>query len=359
MLKQSFFYIFALLPVVLSSPLHQDGYVIVEDRKVLPIGWNRHSPAPGDMRIPLRIALAQPNLHHAESYLLSVSDPTSPSYGQHWSKAQIIETFAPAKSTVKKVKSWLIDNAIKEERITQSNSQGWMQVFASVEEAEKLLHAEFYLYEHSDGRLHIGCEAYSVPLSIRDYIDLITPTVHFDSQPEAPTSGRQGYLTRIKKRNELAGYNLVERRDALHRRGLLPIAEVAATPMNTAFNNLVRQGLRTCDKFITPNCIKALYDFNNPRKANPKNSYAVVEYFPYSFLDSDLDIFYKNFTLGAVPTGTRPIVDGINGGVQATDPGPNGTNLFEASLDIQYAIALSYPIVCTHHHLYHLFVHNS
>jgi tripeptidyl-peptidase-1 len=96
--------------------------------------------------------------------------------------------------------------------------------------------------------------------------------------------------------------------------------------------------LKSCDSHITPVCLQALYGYIYPKQfAAKKNSYAVVEYTPQAYVQSDLDMFYKNFTPSLV--GTAPKLVSIDGGVvQTTDRsfGANG----ESNLDIQYAQAL-------------------
>jgi tripeptidyl-peptidase-1 len=49
-------------------------------------------------------------------------------------------------------------SGISIDRISQSANKQWLKFDASAEELEKLLHAEYYLYDHADtGRSHIAC----------------------------------------------------------------------------------------------------------------------------------------------------------------------------------------------------------
>ncbi len=96
-------------------------------------------------------------------------------------------------------------------------------------------------------------------------------------------------------------------------------------------------------RYITPDCLRALYQFGpgNPwNKPNAANSYGIVEYTPEAYLASDLDMFFRNFSPSQV--GARPIFDSIDGGVnqqQYKNFSFNG----EPDLDLEYAMTLVYP----------------
>lgn len=96
----------------------------------------------------------------------------------------------------------------------------------------------------------------------------------------------------------------------------------------------------TCDQFITPACLEELYNFTLGSESNPGNSYGIVEYTPQSYVPSDLDMFFANFTPNLV--GDRPIFDSIDGGVLVESP-MNFSFNGESDLDLEYAIALSQP----------------
>jgi tripeptidyl-peptidase-1 len=58
--------------------------------------------------------------------------------------------FAPDQKTVDMVKEWLTDFAISDERIIQSNNEGWLVFDTTKDEAERLLHTTYDLYEYSN-----------------------------------------------------------------------------------------------------------------------------------------------------------------------------------------------------------------
>ena len=92
--------------------------------------------------------------------------------------------------------------------------------------------------------------------------------------------------------------------------------------------------LENCDQHITPNCVRALYDFLYVPIATEKNSIGIGEprcasHFDYVFLTcalveyvasyspKDLDLFFSNFSKSQV--GQRPIFESIDGGMGRRD----------------------------------------
>ena len=148
---------------------------------------------------------------------------------------------------------------------------------------------------------------------------------------------------------------------------------VGITPKTTgSISNLFDQ-LKNCDQVITPACLRALYGLVYQPLSGDRNSYAIglptfcshkytyssrlVEYTPQAYLQSDLDMFNRNFSQSLV--GASPTLVSIDGGwlsapwryyhsdtkhqnilgviqTEATGFEYNG----ESNLDLQYAINL-------------------
>jgi tripeptidyl-peptidase-1 len=70
-----------------SSPL--TTHTVHEKRHALPVAWNRHSRAPKDAVLPVRIGLNQRNLQHADRFLEDVADPDSPNFGENIASVQV------------------------------------------------------------------------------------------------------------------------------------------------------------------------------------------------------------------------------------------------------------------------------
>ena len=65
--------------LVVSSPL--GSHVLHEKRDAAPVAWTKHSRAPKDTGLPVRIGLTQRNLEHSDRFLDDISDPDSPNFG--------------------------------------------------------------------------------------------------------------------------------------------------------------------------------------------------------------------------------------------------------------------------------------
>jgi tripeptidyl-peptidase-1 len=214
---------------------------------------------------------------------------------------------------------------------------------ATVAEAEQLLSTTYNVYEHNSGAVHVGCDSYSVPAHVSSHIDLITPTVHFDRRLE-------GASAPMKKRLAPG-----------HQGVGAPGAGIVVPQAAGKIKNIIDE-LENCDVHITPNCLRALYGLVYAPLAAKKNSYGtmlasssslscesdtrdagIVEYTPQAYLQSDLDMFYRNFSPSHV--GQKPNLISVDGGFAQTtekDFGVNG----ESDLDIQYGQTLvgSLPI---------------
>lgn len=74
-------------------------------------------------------------------------------------------------------------SGIPADRIGQTAGRDWITFDASVDEAEALLKTKYHVYEHDySGQPHVACEEYSLPKHLKDHIDFVTPSVHFDAK---------------------------------------------------------------------------------------------------------------------------------------------------------------------------------
>lgn len=261
-------------------------YAVHEKRHILPSKWEKRSKVDGGFTIPMGIALAQRNLHLANEYLMEVSDPKSAKFGQHWSPKQVADTFAPNLDSILGVKEWLTDSGVDVDRVTVSESRGWLKFDATIEEAERLLQTEYYTYEHDNsGKIHVACESYSVPKSVQPHIDFITPTVHFDTKVGHRPRSAATDDDKLQKRKE-------HRKAAVGR--IIP-DDFKATGVGAPGNGFLPKlgktlskevvqasaaGVATCDEAITPDCLRALYGIPATAAAVPGSTYGIVEYTP-------------------------------------------------------------------------------
>ncbi|TVY65695.1 Aorsin, partial [Lachnellula suecica] len=286
-----------------------------EKRGALHPRWMKRDRVEPHKVFQMRVGLAQSNTENGYEHLMDVSDPASPNFAKHWTADEVIEAFRPARETEDEVREWLIENGIPAKRITHSDNKAWFAFFATSEEAEKLLHAEFHEYEDSiTGGVMPACEEYHVPKDIRKHIDYITPGIRLMAPVESHASKKRRAATAIEKRNS---------------------HEVLKTPAPawTKPNDL-----STCDVAITPACVAALYKIPAATTAHPNNSLGVFESELQFYTQADLDLFFKNYT-SYIPQGTHPIAANIDGGQQST------TDPYEAGGEVSLDLELVYPIL--------------
>jgi tripeptidyl-peptidase-1 len=297
-----------------------------EKRDGIPDGWVKHSSMHRTSMMPMKVALRQGNLDKLDGYLMDVSSPDSTNYGKHWSHEAIAEAFAPSQETVKAVTEWLESAGIAPSRVSQSQSLGWLNFDATVEEAESLLRTEYHLYRHqSSGRGQAACTEYHVPASVQTHIDFITPTVHFDAKVKPPT-----------------GEELQRRERPVP--GLGSSASGSLPKLQYAGHRTISNDLSDCSNNVTPDCLRALYGIPHASSyTNPGNSFGIVEYTPQSYISTDLDLFFSNFSKNQVQK--RPIFDSIDGGSVSDVPSLDLNA--ESDLDLQYAMALVNPLEVT------------
>ena len=324
----------ALVASIAAAP--SSNHVLHEKRDRLPQGWTRYAKPTGDEVLPMRIALTQGNLDKADEYLMEVSHPESEKFGQHWTAQRIAETFAPSQASVDSVTEWLQSAGINPDRISRSQSLGWLNFDATIKEAENLLQTKYHIYKHASGKPHVACSKYHIPEHVAPHLDFITPTVHFDTKiPQAAVD-----------------MNKLEQREVPTAAAGVPVRDKAALGVGSPNSgSLPKKGtdinikgildeLKNCNKYITPNCLRALYEFPPGFTANPKNSYGIVEYTPQAYLQGDLDLFFANFSKAQVQR--TPILDSIDGGVDQTQAQGFQYN-GESDLDLEYAMSLVNP----------------
>ncbi|KAL6299946.1 peptidase S8/S53 domain-containing protein [Sparassis latifolia] len=320
--------LFALVALGLSALLVSASVsprVIHESRRSVPAGWRPVRRAEPSTVLPLRIGLSQSNLDNLEALLLDVSHPESPNFGKHWSAKQVADTFRPSQETIDTVRAWLVESGLDAERIKLTKGGSWIQADVTIAEAEVLLGTEYYIYqfgEEEGGREHVACaERYHLPEHVSKHVELITSTLHFDVKHKRETH-------RFEKRGP-------ETAKSIGQPGF-----GASFPKTTGTIQQIFTELEECDKQITPDCLRALYEFEYIPLAADKNSIAIVEYTPQAYTAADLDMFFGNFSSSQV--GERPYMVSIDGGyVQTEYTGFNYNG--ESNLDIQYSMSLVGP----------------
>ncbi|KAF3906894.1 Aorsin [Orbilia brochopaga] len=320
----------------LASPVSYSNYVVHESRRILPHGWHRDSRLSGTLQLPVKIGLTQENLHIGEELLLQVSHPDSPAYGKHWTAEQIRAKFTPSEERYTAVSLWLRHSGIRHIH----DARGWIMFNATVATMEQMLRTEYYLYEHTSGQMHIGCESYSLPQEIHPHVDIILPTLHWDIHAEDPASPKQRKLRRLAKRqtSKRATGAKPGMSSGFHNGGAHRLT--SSDRNRRRLEDPKYASVTTCDQLITPDCLRKLYSFGENHNPVKGNSFAIVAFTPQTYLQADMDLWFSRYSPEQV--GTGPIVKSIDGGYVLPLTGA-WQNAVETNLDLQYAMSLVYP----------------
>lgn len=304
----------ALVGLVFAAPSPKSSHILHEKRAADPLDWELSRRLEADKILPMRFGLAQQNIHRVEELLMAVSHPESPTFGNHYTPAEIVDLFAPSDETISSVTKWLVDSGFSRDRLRISANKGWISMDATTAEVEDLLKAEYNVYSHPSGDEQFGCHNYSLPAHVRDHIDLIRPTVQFNHRPSPLALRKRG--------------------------GGLGMPSARTGPKKSDKLVTITPTLATCDENITLDCLRALYAVNYTPVATAKNSYGIVEFTPQAFLAADLDLFFGNFSPSLV--GVRPKNVLIDGAVVQTTQQSFDFN-GESDLDLEYAMGLTAP----------------
>ncbi|KAG5927880.1 hypothetical protein E4U42_001678 [Claviceps africana] len=296
------------------------SHVLHEKRDLnAPTRWTKRQVANSDHNVSVRIALKQENLDKGMDLVMEVSDPDSPKYGKHYKADQVTDLFAPKQEAIDAVNNWLVKSGVPAQNINLSKSRGWIMFDSTVEKLQSLVKADYHVYEHLQSRSdHIGTDEYRLPADIAPLVDFILPGTTFTEFRKR--TGKGGPVPRAT----------IER--------FVPFSQDQAAEFAVHFN-----GTSACDKYVTPQCIKAIYNITEATSHNPSNSLGIFEALDDVYAQEDLDAFYK-LTAPNIPAGTGPILDLINGATAPNSPDNAGP---ESSLDFQMAIPIVYPQTTT------------
>ncbi|CRG89954.1 Aorsin [Talaromyces islandicus] len=293
-------------------------HVLHEKRSGNPSQWTKHSLAPRDVTLPVRIGIKPRNIEMGHDELMSISDPASPNYGKHWTAQEVHDFFAPAASTVHDVRKWLASAGIGRGRHQVAPSRGHIEFDASIDEVESLLNAKYEVWKNTDtGALSLSCDEYHVPAHIQKHIDFITPTIGMS----APTDPKNSL-----KRRAVQSHGKI--RQPIHR------------PLSPPSSGSDPNNVTECARSISPACVRALYNIPDTAPKNVTGNELGIYESGDTYDQADLDAFFKYFNTPEIPAGTHPILNGVDGG---TAPVPQEEGGGESMLDFQLAYPLVHP----------------
>ncbi|KAL2111752.1 hypothetical protein VUR80DRAFT_9394 [Thermomyces stellatus] len=215
------------------------------------------SIAPPDTLITLEIGLKMRNIDQLQSLLRDVSDPTSPSYGNYLTAAEVDDMFRPAEESREAVMAWLSEQGIKD-----VEDRGFYINFATtVEKADSLLNSSFSYFD-VQGTRKLRTMEYTLEDDIAQHIELVTPTTYFGTT------------------KNLAPVHVPPPQEG----GLAYLADQDRQP--------------ACSRLLTPPCLKEMYGFGGYEPEPDSGSrVAFASFLNQSAVPGDLDEYIDMFDL--------------------------------------------------------------
>ncbi|KAH6612858.1 tripeptidyl-peptidase-like protein [Chaetomium sp. MPI-SDFR-AT-0129] len=343
---------------LLLAPLAQAASsVILEETKAIPSGWTFLGNANASDTLTLFVALHEPGIDALKSKLHARQQPGHPSFGKHLSREEVNEHREPSESIRRKVSTWLKSGGVQE-----IQDQGSLLSFeATAKTVKTLFQADLGYYRHEDsGRPPVlRARSYSLPASLRESISFVHPLASFmpprvgkserESGQSTATTQQQGNAAVLKAATAGDEPEETSTDEVCTSTTLTTSTRTKATttsptlwfpsdpdPSNPFPNE-------PCLVATVPDCIKQLYNISY----TPTNTSApspvrlgVAGFLEQYILHSDVSSFLTTLAPTLPPTYNFTISLHHN----ATNPqdSPHHAGL-EASLDIQYALALGYP----------------
>ncbi|KAL0945004.1 tripeptidyl peptidase sed3 [Colletotrichum truncatum] len=288
-------FFFAVLSLLFLSA--GASLVTVENVDVVPEGWKLHGRANTSEQISLSIALKQHKIEALKTRLDAISSPGSPNYGNHLSREDVQSQRAAEPQDVSLVRSWLAAHGVD-----VVLARDWMTFNTTVGNAEGLLNTKLYSYSFEDRKSVIRAHTYSVPLEISSAVDFVHPLCNF-----MPPS-----LPRLKP-----------------------------APMAQRLKSTCGRPELPCNGGTDPACIRALYNINYTAPiGNSPVKFGIAGFLEQYINYEDTSTFMKRYVPEIEQTGYNFTVELVSGGENPQDKDAAG---MEASLDVQYAMALGYP----------------
>ncbi|KAK1244299.1 hypothetical protein MKX07_003098 [Trichoderma sp. CBMAI-0711] len=312
--------------------LPSSNYVLHEIRSPTGTGhvnshreWKRGSRLDPHAIIPLRIGLAQSNIHLGYEKLMEVSDPFSETFGKHLSQDEVHDLFAPAHETFDAVHSWLVESGLNASDIRQYENKGWLAIDLPVSHAEGLFQTQYHEHER-EGELTIGCDQYYVPRHLSEHIDYIVPGIKL-SPPMVKRSLERVPDTSSRKYRK--GWRPKQMPPDL----LSLVKKPPTTPKLPA-------NLQDCARNFTAVCYRALYQI--PATSHPVAGLEPAVYESGdTFAQADLDSYYHKYAPW-IANGTHPRILSVDGGEAPVAP-DSEYNTGESDIDIDIIQTLLWP----------------
>ncbi|KIK70213.1 hypothetical protein GYMLUDRAFT_152126 [Collybiopsis luxurians FD-317 M1] len=278
----------------------------VHESRTLPAHFaNSGTPNP-DTPINLKIALTAKDMAGLEQKLYDVSEPTSSLYGQHLSFEQTKAFAGPTPDTVTAVTTWLNENGIT--NITTVGAfDDWLAFTVPISTANSLFDADYQQFSEIAGPTQLTRTlAYSIPVDLKDHINLVHPSTDFVRNLQVPK---------------------------FH------------VPVPAPSNNTARAlgAPSSCNTVVTPTCLQDLYGIPTTKATQTSNKLGVSGFIDQWPQTADLKSFLTSLRPD-ISSSTTFTVQDLDGG---SDPQSARDAGIEANLDVQYTIGVATGVPVT------------
>ncbi|KAJ7510818.1 family S53 protease [Mycena galericulata] len=296
----------ALPLVLLAKFVLSSTMVLHESISNVPPGFKTLGSPSSAQEIMLFIALVQSNITGLAKVVDAVSIPSSPSYGQYLTAAEVAQYVRPPANSVSTVIDWVTPNVASVEPF--STAGDILQVSLTVEQAEGLFNTTFNTYTHSaNGQEMIRALNYYLPSTVQQHILYVHPIIAFT--PPA----------------QLASQNTVYHRNA----------------------TLDRRQLAPCEDIVSPICIQEFYGIPNTTiSGSLTNSIGVQGY-----NSASLGEYVNNDDLATFLNEFRPDIAGNTFNVALLNGAQNlqdNSGGLEGQIDIQYTVGVAGNVPTTY-----------
>ncbi|KAJ6487228.1 family S53 protease [Mycena vitilis] len=297
-MSSSYLFLASLLSLAAAGPAAFQTFVVQESLSSAPQGFVKVGAAADSTSINLRIALTSSDIAGLEKTLLDVSTPSSSSYGNHLTKAEVNAFLAPTADAVSAVQAWLASHDIVAN--TSSSAGDWLSLTVPVAKANELLAAKYETFKHvASGKTYARTLSFSLPTEVADHIATVHPATTFNNP--------------------------------------ISLSPVLSAPKPAALSSDATAA--SCATSITPSCLQSLYKIPTTAATEPKskNSIAVAGFIDQFARRADLKSFLQSFRTDMDDTITFTTQE-LDGGKNSQGASQAG---IEANLDIQYTIGVA------------------
>ncbi|KAI9442667.1 subtilisin-like protein [Lactarius indigo] len=283
---------------------HWDDMRVHHSWDAVPENWESLGDPLNGTTIDLYVALKAHRSNALIDTLYEVSNPNHPRYGAYLSKEQVAELVSPPPGTIELVDSWLEYHGVPSSSVSMTHCGTTLTLSGvSIIQANALLGASYQLYRHvKTNETTIRTIGYALPAALHGLVQTVIPTTYFSTQPpqwQTPRKRSGGAATGQKKSASGEPVAVLSSRD-----------NYWATPPRPKYKPAVKD------------------------RRNALGVYGMLDDWPNPEDLAKFMFTYRTEGINAVLN----VVQVNSGGYNPNKPAN------EASLDIQYAAAMSYPI---------------